>query len=111
MSWLHAARRLVQRSGAPYVPPEMSQKRQLPWVPGSLPLMLAPMQGVTNRAVRQVFAQSVRPDVLFTEFMRVRPGAATGPARLSDGDLDDARPQEHGIPLVVQLIGRDLGPL
>ena len=31
--------------------------------------MLAPMQGVTNRAVRQVFAQWVRPDVLFTEFL------------------------------------------
>ncbi len=85
--------------------------RQLPWAPGTRPLMLAPMQGVTNRAVRRVFAQWARPDVLFTEFMRVRPGAATGPARLSDGDLDDARPQEHGVPLVVQLIGRDLGPL
>lgn len=85
--------------------------RALPWVEGSVPLMLAPMQGVTNRAVRQVFAQWVRPDVLFTEFMRVRPGAAVGPARLSDGDLDDAKAQEHGIPLVVQLIGRDLDPL
>jgi tRNA-dihydrouridine synthase B len=73
--------------------------------------MLAPMQGVTNRAVREVFARWVKPDVLFTEFMRVRPGAAPGPARLSDGDLSDARSHEHGVPLVVQLIGRDLGPL
>jgi tRNA-dihydrouridine synthase len=71
--------------------------------------MLAPMQGVTNRAVRAVFAQSVRPDVLFTEFMRVKHGAADG--RLSQGDLDDARAEEHGVPLVVQLIGRDRGPL
>lgn len=70
--------------------------------------MLAPMQGVTNRAVREVFARWVRPDVLFTEFMRVSHG---GPSRLSDGDLDDARAQEHGLPLVVQLIGRDRGPL
>jgi tRNA-dihydrouridine synthase len=73
--------------------------------------MLAPMQGVTNRAVRQVFAQWVKPDVLFTEFMRVRPGASSGPARLSDGDLDDAKSHEHGVPLVVQLIGRDREPL
>lgn len=73
--------------------------------------MLAPMQGVTNRAVRRVFAQSARPDVLFTEFMRVRPGAPTGDERLSDGDLDDAKPQEYGVPLVVQLIGRDRAPL
>ena len=83
----------------------------LPWEEGTQPLMLAPMQGVTNRAVRHVFAQWVRPDVLFTEFMRVRPGTVAGAARLSDGDLDDAKAQEHGIPLVVQLIGRDRGPL
>lgn len=87
------------------------QKRPMPWAPGILPLMLAPMQGVTNRAVRRVFAHSSRPDVLFTEFMRVRPGASSGPARLSTGDLDDAKAEEHGIPLVVQLIGRDLEPL
>ncbi len=85
--------------------------KALPWQEGSRPLMLAPMQGVTNRAVRQVFAQWVKPDVLFTEFMRVRPGSAAGPARLSEGDLDDAKAHEHGIPLVVQLIGRDRGPL
>ncbi len=84
---------------------------RLPWVEGTVPLMLAPMQGVTNRAVRQVFAQWVKPDVLFTEFMRVRPGGVSGPPRLSDGDLEDAKAQEHGITLVVQLIGRDLGPL
>ena len=88
----------------------LSPRAKLPWVEGTQPLMLAPMQGVTNRAVRQVFAQWVRPDVLFTEFMRVRPGGE-GPARLSDGDLDDARAQEHGRPLVVQLIGRAREPL
>ncbi|MBL8955642.1 MAG: tRNA-dihydrouridine synthase family protein [Myxococcaceae bacterium] len=85
--------------------------RALPWATGSVPLMLAPMQGVTNRAVRKVFAQWVKPDVLFTEFMRVRPGATAASPRLSEGDLDDARPSEHGVPLVVQLIGRDEGPL
>jgi tRNA-dihydrouridine synthase B len=89
----------------------MTQTRRLPWGEVTSPLMLAPMQGVTNRAVRQVFAQWVQPDVLFTEFMRVRPGAESGPSRLSEGDLDDARAHEHGTPLVVQLIGRDRGPL
>lgn len=85
-----------------------SARRQFPWAEGSTPLMLAPMQGVTNRAVREVFARWVRPDVLFTEFMRVR---HSGSARLSEGDLDDARAHQHGVPLVVQLIGRDREPL
>lgn len=86
--------------------------RALPWGEVSTPLMLAPMQGVTNRAVRQVFIEWVRPDVVFTEFMRVKPGAeAGGSERLSRGDLHDARAHEHGVPLVVQLIGRDLMPL
>ena len=85
-------------------------RRELPWGERERPLLLAPMQGITNRAVRQVFAQWVRPDVVCTEFMRVRPGAEGG-SRLSRGDLEDARPQAHGVPLIVQLIGRDLGPL
>ncbi len=68
------------------------------------------MQGVTNRAVRQALARRGPPDVLFTEFMRVRHGSAAG-ARLSAGDLGDAAAFEHGLPLVVQLIGRDVGPL
>lgn len=93
------------------MPSGFTSRRVLPWAPGTVPLMLAPMQGVTNRAVRQVFARQARPDVLFTEFMRVRPGASSSHERVSDGDLDEARPTEHGIPLVVQLIGRDLEPL
>ena len=75
----------------------------LPWSDGATPLMLAPMQGVTNRALRALFIQQVRPDVLFTEFMRVNPVAAT--RRLSAGDLREIVPSEGGIPLVVQLIG------
>ncbi len=87
-------------------------RRALPWGEVPTPLMLAPMQGVTNRAVRQVFIEWVRPDVVFTEFMRVKPGAeARVGERLSRVDLHDARAHEHGVPLVVQLIGRDRAPL
>ncbi len=71
--------------------------------------MLAPMQGLTNRAVREVLSGLSRPDVLFTEFARVRHGG-DGP-RLDPKDLREARADEGGIPLVVQLIGREAGPL
>lgn len=75
----------------------------LPWHAGTVPLMLAPMQGLTNRALRGYFAARARPDVLFTEFMRVNAAAAV--RRLSAGDLAEIAPAEEGIPLVVQLIG------
>ena len=76
---------------------------RLPWQPGQIPLMLAPMQGLTNRAMRALFIDWVRPDTVFTEFMRVNPVAAR--KRLSTGDLREIAPAEGGIPLVVQLIG------
>ncbi len=43
----------------------------LPWQPSEVPLMLAPMQGLTNEALRQCFIERYGPDVLFTEFVRV----------------------------------------
>ena len=49
----------------------------LPWHSDTTPLMLAPMQGLTNRGLRNLFACWVRPDSLFTEFMRVAPGETT----------------------------------
>jgi len=70
---------------------------------GTLPLMLAPMQGLTNRALRAHFIQEVRPDVVFTEFMRVNPVAAV--KRLSAVDLREIAAAEEGVPLVVQLVG------
>ena len=76
---------------------------QLPWLPGETPLMLAPMQGLTNQALRSLFIAWVRPDVVFTEFMRVNPVAAK--KRLAPGDLREISPSEGGVPLVVQLIG------
>ena len=75
----------------------------LPWTPGATPLMLAPMQGLTNRALRAYFIEHVRPDVIFTEFMRVN----TAPAGMSltAVDLRDVAAEQAGVPLVVQLVG------
>lgn len=65
--------------------------------------MLAPMQGLTNRALRAYFIEHVRPDVIFTEFMRVN----TAPAGeyLNAVDRRDIAPEQDGVPLVVQLVG------
>ncbi|MBT0664138.1 tRNA-dihydrouridine synthase family protein [Geobacter pelophilus] len=65
--------------------------------------MLAPMQGLTNRALRAYFIEHVRPDVIFTEFMRVN----TAPAgtSLTAADLRDVATEQGGVPLVVQLVG------
>ena len=75
----------------------------LPWLPGETPLMLAPMQGLTNQALRSLFVSWVRPDVVWTEFMRVNP--VSEKKRLAPGDLREIAPSEGGVPLVVQLIG------
>lgn len=64
--------------------------------------MLAPMQGLTNRALRGVFGQTVQPDILFTEFVRVRPRAKT---LIANSDFTEALSTLPGIPLVVQVIG------
>ena len=77
--------------------------QRLPWPKDHVPLMLAPMQGLTNRALRSLFIDWVRPDVVFTEFMRVNPVAQV--RRLSAVDLKEAGAAEQGVPLVVQLIG------
>ncbi len=73
----------------------------VPWTQEQ-PLMLAPMQGLTNRAFRAVFAQTVRPDVLFTEFVRVRPRSKT---LIANSDFTEALSTVPGIALVVQVIG------
>lgn len=75
----------------------------LPWPAGKTPLMLAPMQGLTNRALRALFIDWVGPDVVCTEFMRV--SAVAGKRRLAAGDLREVAAAEGGVPLVVQLIG------
>lgn len=73
----------------------------LPWS-GPPPLMLAPMQGLTNRGLRRAYGAAVQPDVLFTEFVRVRPGARQPVAA---SDFVEATATAPGIPLVVQVIG------
>ena len=75
---------------------------RLPWGTNPYPLLLAPMQGITNRGLREVFGTTVRPDALFTEFVRVRPGAAIP---VSNVDFIEATTEVPGIPLVVQVIG------
>lgn len=73
----------------------------LPWTRPQ-PLMLAPMQGLTNRALRGVYAETVRPDLLFTEFVRVRPRAK---ALVAQSDFVEALAKVPGTPLIVQVIG------
>ncbi|NTV50266.1 MAG: tRNA-dihydrouridine synthase family protein [Geobacteraceae bacterium] len=67
--------------------------------------MLAPMQGLTNRALRAYFIEHVRPDVIFTEFMRVN--TAPAGAGLTAADLRDVAAEQDGVPLVVQLVGHE----
>jgi tRNA-dihydrouridine synthase len=74
----------------------------LPWVSGTQPLMLAPMQGLTNQALRQAFIDNYHPDVVFTEFVRVH---SQSRKRVTRGDLNEIAAHDKEIPLVVQLIG------
>jgi len=77
----------------------------LPWQAGTTPLMLAPMQGLTNRALRAYFIEHARPDVIFTEFMRVN--TAPAGAGLTATDLRDIAAEQEGVPLVVQPVSAD----
>lgn len=60
------------------------------------------MQGLTNRGLRGVFGATVKPDVLFTEFVRVRPRSDQV---VTPADFTEATTEVPGIPLVVQVIG------
>ncbi len=76
--------------------------RRLPWDASVKPLMLAPMQGLTNRAMRALFVALVRPDTVFTEFMRV---SSVSRKRLARNDLVEAGSTAGNVPLVAQLVG------
>ncbi len=75
---------------------------QLPWENFSTPLMLAPLQGLTNASMRSVQMEIGAPDVLFTEFVPVSNSSRHPLARR---DLDDVRAHHLSSPLVVQLVG------
>ncbi|HIJ90112.1 MAG TPA: tRNA-dihydrouridine synthase family protein [Deltaproteobacteria bacterium] len=66
--------------------------------------MLAPMQGLTNRALRALFIERVHPDVVFTEFVRVK---ASVKKNITENDRQEVVSTVGGVPLVVQLIGND----
>jgi tRNA-dihydrouridine synthase B len=76
----------------------------LPWQEGTKPLMLAPLQGLTNRAMRALFIDWVRPDAVFTEFMRV---SNVSRKTLAPSDLREAASTTGDVPLVAQLVGNN----
>ena len=78
---------------------------KLPWDKDCWPLMLAPMQGLTNRALRTVFINRVRPDVVFTEYVRAQ---ADTSKCISDNDRREIENEGNTAPLVVQLIGSNI---
>lgn len=77
---------------------------KLPWSTDQPPLMLAPMQGLTNDALRRYFIETVAPDLVFTEFVRVQPQSRK---RIAKADLADIAAHDAAVPLVVQLIGNN----
>jgi tRNA-dihydrouridine synthase len=82
--------------------------RTLPWSNNTRPLMLAPLQGLTNRAMRALFIDWVRPDVVFTEFMRV---SNVSRKNLARRDLQEAACTTGDVPLVAQLVGNNSAAL
>lgn len=81
---------------------------KLPWEPDCRPLMLAPMQGLTNRALRELFIARVQPDVVFTEFVRAK---SDNRKCISDSDRREIDTASSATPLVVQLIGSNVNYL
>lgn len=67
--------------------------------------MLAPMQGLTNRGLRRLFVDLVRPDVVFTEYVQVQ---SRGRRIISGSDRLEIQETSGNVPLVVQLIGADV---
>ncbi|HEY5673975.1 MAG TPA: tRNA-dihydrouridine synthase family protein [Malonomonas sp.] len=75
---------------------------KLPWSDDHPPLMLAPMQGLTNNVLRDWFIAQVAPDQVFTEFVRAHLQARR---RVAKGELAEIAAHQSPVPLVVQLIG------
>ncbi len=66
--------------------------------------MLAPMQGLTNSALRRLYLHKYQPDLVFTEFVRVQTRTRK---RVAKNELADLQDHAAVAPLVVQLIGND----
>ena len=81
---------------------------KLPWQAGTTPLMLAPMQGLTNNALRSCYIDNYRPDIVFTEFVQVQ---SRSRKRVVKADVADIASHGGGVPLVVQLIGNSAAAL
>lgn len=64
--------------------------------------MLAPMQGLTNSDLRSLLIARTRPDVVFSEFIRITGGKHR---TLRPALLEDITPRQDEVPLVAQLIG------
>ena len=76
--------------------------KSLPWREGSIPLMLAPMQGLTNDALRACYLEHYHPDIVFTEFVRVHTQSRK---RIARAELAEIAAHGFAAPLIVQLIG------
>lgn len=76
----------------------------LPWSTGSAPLLLAPMQGLTNDALRACYLERYHPDIVFTEFVRVHTQSRK---RIARAELTEIAAHSSESPLVVQLIGNN----
>ncbi len=76
--------------------------QKIPWSDDHPPLMLAPMQGLTNNVLRDWFIAQVAPDLVFTEFVRAHLQARR---RVARGELAEIAAHQAPVPLVVQLIG------
>lgn len=87
---------------------DTGKRTTLPWKEGKRPLMLAPMQGLTNRALRSLFVDRYAPDVIFTEYLLVRSSRSKP---VSKSDRKEVSTAENGVPLVVQLIGSETATL
>ena len=81
---------------------------KLPWQAGTTPLMLAPMQGLTNNALRTCYIENYRPDIVFTEFVQVQ---SRSRKRVVKADVADIASHRGAVPLVVQLIGNSAAAL
>ncbi len=82
--------------------------RNLPWAEGSRPVMLAPMQGLTNAALRACYIERYQPDMVFTEFVRVQ---TQSKKRIAKAELAEIAAHDSSVPLVVQLIGNNASAL